>query len=89
VTLARRAKSVPVRVESYSGYKADERPVRFATHDKGAGWVAIRRVIREWREPDAECFVVEAESGYRHQLRHDTLSDSWTLEASSPSLADR
>jgi hypothetical protein len=67
-----------VRVEAYSGYKADERPLRFQL---GEGWLAVEEVIDRWYDPDAVSFKVRAGDGNLYILRHTGPSELWTLEA--------
>ena len=67
-----------VEVESYSGYKADERPLRFRL---GERWLAVEEVVDRWYDPDAIFFRVRAEDGSIYILRHARESDLWTLEA--------
>jgi hypothetical protein len=69
---------VTVEVESYSGYKADERPVRFQLGD---GWLAVEEVTDRWYDPDAVYFKVRAGDGNVYILRHREPEDTWTLEA--------
>jgi len=67
-----------LRVECYSGYKADERPVRFQL---GERWIGVEEVVDRWYSPDATYFRVRAGDGCHYVLRHDESSDVWTLEA--------
>ena len=67
-----------VRVESYAGYRADERPVRF---QMGERWLAVVEVLDRWYDPDAIYFRVRAEDGALYVLRHREPDDVWTLEA--------
>lgn len=67
-----------VEVESYSGHKADERPVRFRL---GGAWLAVEEVVDRWYDPEAVYFRVRAEDGAMYILRHDERADAWTLEA--------
>lgn len=67
----------PIKVECYSGYKADERPVSFILNDKK---IMVDRTIEQWRTPDADHFKVMADDGKRYQLVHDTIKDGWILE---------
>jgi len=69
---------VVVRVESYSGFKADERPVRF---DPGRGWLEVLEVTDRWYDPDAVYFRVRASDGAIYILRHAEGDDVWTLES--------
>jgi hypothetical protein len=67
-----------VRVESYSGFKADERPVRFQLGDR---WLAVQEILDRWYDPDAIFFRVRAEDGDLYILRHSESGDVWTLES--------
>ena len=69
-----------LRVECYSGHKAEERPLRFQLdgHDH-----IIEEVLDQWHSPDATCFRVRSDDGDVYLLRH-TISpqeDAWTLES--------
>lgn len=67
-----------LRVECYSGYKADERPVRFQL---GERWLAVVDVVDRWYDPRATYFRVRAEDGAIYILKHDEADDLWTLES--------
>jgi hypothetical protein len=67
-----------VRVECYSGYKADERPVRFQL---GERWFAVEEVLDRWYDPDAIFFKVRADDGGLYILRHAGQDDVWNLES--------
>jgi hypothetical protein len=67
-----------VQVESYSGFKADERPLRFRL---GERWLAVEEVVDRWYDPDAIYFRVRAEDGSLYVLKHAEQEDVWTLEA--------
>jgi hypothetical protein len=67
-----------VEVESYSGYKADERPLRFRL---GEQWLKIEEVTDRWYDPNATYFRIRAEDGCLYVLRHDETADAWTLAA--------
>lgn len=69
-----------VRVECYSGYKADQRPLRF--HLRGVP-VDVLEIEDQWYGPHEEFFRVRAAGGNRYVLRHslDPNQDLWTLEA--------
>lgn len=66
-----------VRVEAYSGYKADERPLRFQL---GERWIIIDEIVDRWYDPDAVYFKVRTEDGDIYILRHSEASELWTLE---------
>ena len=67
-----------IKVESYSGHKADERPLRFQL---GERWLSVEDVMDRWYDPDAIYFRVRAEDGGTYVLRHLEPGDLWTLEA--------
>ncbi len=69
-----------VQVECYSGYKADERPLRFTI---GARCYEVSQVLDQWYGPDATYFRARADDGNLYVLRHtDTgQQDLWTLES--------
>ena len=57
---------LPVHVESYSGYKANERPRRFVLDDK---IYDIAVVLDQWHEPDATYFKVKSVEGKTAPVR--------------------
>ena len=65
-----------VCVECYSGYKADERPLRLHLTDGAREVVAIED---RWYSPGATYFRVLMDDGDRYVLRHDEAQDVWTL----------
>jgi len=65
-----------VRVECYSGYRADERPLRLRLHDGAREIVAIED---RWYSPGATYFRVLVEDGDRYVLRHEEGQDVWSL----------
>jgi hypothetical protein len=69
---------VVLKVECYSGYKADERPVRFQL---GKRWLAVQDVLDRWYNPHATWFRVRADGGGIYILKHDEAEDVWTLES--------
>lgn len=66
-----------IRVECYSGYRPDERPVRFSIRDH---LFDVREVDGQWYSPDATYFRVLADDGNFYVLRHDDGQDLWTLD---------
>lgn len=67
-----------IRVECYSGYRADERPSRFALREKT---LEVLRIEDRWYDPAATYFRVIADDGQTYVLRHDQDSDAWSLAA--------
>lgn len=70
-----------LEVDCYSGYKADERPVRFRLEGKQ---YRVTEVLDQWREPDSTFFKVRADDGriYLLQERTSTPEGSWDLVSS-------
>lgn len=67
-----------VRVVCYSGYKADERPVRILFE---ARTLEIAEVEDRWYSPGATYFRVRVQNGERYVLRRDDAQDVWSLTA--------
>lgn len=66
-----------IRVECYSGYRADERPMRFAIRDHSFDF---RKIDDQWYSPGATYFRVLADDANFYVLRHDEAQDLWTLD---------
>jgi hypothetical protein len=66
-----------VKVETYAGYRSDERPVRVVFGERAE---EVKMVEDRWYSPGATYFRVVVESGDRYILRHDEAQDVWTLE---------
>ena len=62
-----------MRVECYSGYRADETPLRFTLRGR-----AVRSARTRWPLvlPAASYFRVRANDGNYYVLRHDEVQDS-------------
>ncbi len=69
--------AVFIRVDCYSGFKADERPLRFVL---GERTLEVQSIIDQWYSPSATYFRVTADDGNIYILRHDLGQDQWTLE---------
>jgi len=65
-----------VRVECYSGYKADESPRKLLLATCTLDIVAIED---RWYSPGATYFRVEVSGGDRYVLRHQEAQDVWSL----------
>lgn len=66
-----------IRVECYSGHRADERPLRFVL---GGRPFEVDELDGRWYSPEATYFRVRANDGNYYVLRHDETQDSWTLD---------
>lgn len=73
-----------VLVETYSGYTADERPLRFRLGDRD---YEVTEVIDRWYGPDSTYFKVRAADGNLYILRSEP--DRWSLEAFASGHDDR
>lgn len=69
-----------LRVESYSGGKADERPVRFSL---GERVYFVEEVIDQWYGPSDLFFKVRADDGNLYVLRQrqSAPENAWGLES--------
>jgi hypothetical protein len=67
-----------VRVECYSGRKADERPIRFELEGRD---YLVEAVLDQWYGPDDTFFKVRASDGNIYILRHRAATDLWSLES--------
>jgi len=69
-----------VRVECYSGYKVDERPLCFFLGNRR---FEIWEVLDQWYSPGNSYFRVKADDGNLYVLRNCWEEDApqWTLEA--------
>jgi hypothetical protein len=66
-----------VEVESYAGYKADERPMRLRLGERS---LEILEVEDRWYSPGETYFRVRVEGGDRYVLKHVEAQDVWSLE---------
>jgi hypothetical protein len=72
-------KSFAIRVESYAGYKGEERPVRFYL---GERTLEVMDILDRWYHPNSADFKVKTSDGKTYILRHHQGEESfWTLES--------
>ena len=76
-------KLLPVDVECYSGYKADEYPVSFSFNNFRFG---IKEITDRWHQagrdpeiPAADYFKVRTTDNKQFILKHEHSSDRWFL----------
>jgi hypothetical protein len=69
-----------IRVESYSGYKVDERPQRFFL---GERCLEVLALLDQWYSPESSYFRVKADDQNVYVLKNGWGEDDsgWTLEA--------
>src|SRR5215467_13575307 len=70
--------AVPIHVDAYSGYKANERPRQFVLDEEIYEIVAV---LDQWYEPSATYFKVLSTEGKTYLLRYDEQADEWTLSS--------
>lgn len=66
-----------VQVECYSGYQANERPVRLKL---GEETLEVAEVEDQWYSPGETYFRVRVTNGDRYVLKHVEAQDTWSLE---------
>lgn len=64
------------RVETYSGYTADEKPISFSTGNKE---LKVNKIIDRWRDPECDYFKIEASDSATYILKHIFEDDSWEV----------
>ncbi len=67
-----------LRVECYSGRKADERPVRYRLGDNE---YLVEEILDQWYGPDETFFKLRADDGNLYILKHRMATDTWELES--------
>ena len=73
---------MPLKVECYAGYKADERPLRFTLGSAHGGRrLEVKEVLDQWYGVGYRCFKVLADDGDIYILRHQEPEDVWTLDS--------
>jgi hypothetical protein len=65
-----------ITVQTYAGYKGDERPVSFS---REGGTFRVSDIVDRWYDPAHNCFKVLADDRKTYLLRHDTHADCWEL----------
>ena len=76
--LLRDNQRVQLRVECYSGSKADERPVRFHL---GERLHIVEEILDQWHGPNDTFFKVRADDGNLYILRYSASLAQWSLES--------
>jgi hypothetical protein len=70
--------SLPIYVEAYSNYKANERPRQFVLDEE---IYEIAAVLDQWYESSATYFKVQSTEAKKYLLRCDEQTDEWTLQS--------
>jgi len=76
-------KLISIKVESHSGFKADEYPKCFYRNEE---CIEITEIVDRWYQGDtspewpvSNYFKVKTSGGMQHILKHDLESDEWYL----------
>lgn len=73
---------VELKVECYSGRRADERPLRFSFPGKtDILKYEVQEVLDQWYGVGYQCFKVRADDGNIYILRHQEKGDIWSLDS--------
>ena len=67
---------ISLTVETYSGHKADERPVALRLRGRR---IAVRDILDRWYGEDHAYFKLTGEDGMVYIIRLDRSSDTWEL----------
>ena len=65
-----------VEVQTYGGYKADERPTRFLLNGRR---YRVEEICDQWLGPDSSYFKVRADDQNLYIFEYMLASDEWTL----------
>ena len=68
-----------VTVQTYAGYKGDERSISFSLEGR---ILRIMDIVDRWYDPDHNVFKVLADDGRICMLRYDMNADNWELDVS-------
>ena len=67
---------VSITVQTYSGYKADERPISFTLVTRR---FEVSEILDQWQGVDHTYFKLFADDGNLYILRHDKEADEWEM----------
>jgi hypothetical protein len=65
-----------IKVECYSGYRAEETPVRFYLGERS---IEVSEVLDRWLDPSHRYFKLRGDDNGIYILRHSTVEDSWEM----------
>jgi len=69
---------MPMRVECYAGYRAEQEPRAFWCGERR---FEVRAIVDRWYAPEQRWFKVVVDDGDAYVLRHDEKSDEWEIAA--------
>lgn len=65
-------------VETYSGHRLHERPLRF---QKQGVWHTVVKLVARWQEPGVLGFRILAEDGQQYTLEYIQEQDVWKVNS--------
>ena len=65
-----------IRVNTYAGYKANERPQAIVMGGKS---LKVEEILDRWTGEDHDYFKLKADDGALYIIRYDRESDEWEL----------
>ena len=65
-----------IKVETYSGYKASERPISFSIGERA---LRVEEILDRWYGKDYEYFKLKADDGCTYIIRYNRAKDEWEL----------
>ena len=70
------SQKIPLAVECYAGYRADERPTALTL---GSRRIAVREILDRWLGEDHAYFKIVGEDGAVYLIRQDLNQSGWEL----------
>jgi len=67
---------IDIKVQTYSGYKADERPVSFTIINRT---FQVREIVDQWYGTDHVYYKLIADDSCIYIIRHDMEADQWEV----------
>ncbi len=67
---------ISLKVETYSGYKADERPVSFTILNRT---LQVKEILDQWYGVDHTYYKLIADDSNLYIIRHDREMDEWEM----------
>lgn len=65
-----------IKVNAYSGYKANERPLSFTMGDR---LFRVEKTLDHWCGEDHDYFKLKADDGCIYIIRYEREKDEWEL----------
>jgi len=74
--MSKKISNSPIKVNAYSGYRVNERPMSFSL---GNSKIDIIKIIYQWTEPEKDFFIVQGNDRLFYTLFWDRGKDIWTI----------